>query len=94
MDQFAEQNLIMETITQILFTGWNLMRWLRLALGSFMAYQAILLHDTMAGMIAVFFLFQALTNTGCCGSQGCAAPVRNTKDGATEDVQFEEIKSK
>jgi len=44
-------------------------------------------------LIAVFFLFQALTNTGCCGSGGCAVPVSEQKNTNAADVEFEEIKS-
>lgn len=78
---------------QTLFTGWHFMRWLRLGLGIFMAIQAIEMHDTFSGFIAAFFLFQAVTNTGCCGSNGCATPrtpVR-TKE-ISDDINFEEIK--
>lgn len=84
----------METIKQTLFTGWHFMRWLRLILGCFIAYQAIQLHDTMSGLIAGFFLFQAFTNSGCCGTRGCDVPV-SKKDGSDfADVEFEEIKNK
>ena len=70
------------------------MRLLRLVLGSFIAYQAITLHDTMAGLIASLLLFQALSNTGCCGTQSCAAPMRKTSNPMNEEIEFEEIKNK
>ena len=57
-------NTLLNYKTQ-LFSNWHFMRWLRLVLGGYIAYQAILNHDPLAGMIAVFLLFQALTNTGC-----------------------------
>jgi len=81
-------------IKETLFTGWNLMRWLRLGLGVFIAIQAIQIHDTLSGFISAFFLFQAVTNTGCCGSRGCAMPITKNKSGEIEDVEFEEIKAK
>ncbi len=84
----------METIRQTLFTGWHFMRWLRLILGSFIAFQAIQLHDTMSGLIAGFLLFQAFANTGCCGSNGCAVPVSKKENNEIDNIEFEEIKTK
>lgn len=75
-----------------LLNGWNFMRWLRLGLGLFIAIQAIQLHDTLSGFIAAFFLFQSLTNTGCCGVNACAAPPQNSKKATTEEISFEELK--
>ena len=85
----------METIKQTLFTGWHFMRWLRLILGVVFIVQAIQMHDTMVGVIAGFFLVTAITNIGCCGAAGCAAPPRNTrenKENSTEEISYEEIK--
>ena len=79
-------------INQMLFTGWNFMRWLRLGFGSFIAIQAFQTHDPFAGFIAAFFLFQAVTNTGCCGAGGCAVPVSKTAENKAENVVFEEVK--
>jgi hypothetical protein len=81
----------MQTIKQMLFTGWTLMRWLRLGLGSIIGVQAIQQHDSVSGIIAALFLLQAITNTGCCGSQGCGIPVRKTPATA-EDAVYEEVK--
>jgi hypothetical protein len=85
---------MMETIAQNLFTNWHFIRWLRLGLGLFVAVQAIQHLDALAGLIAFFFLFQAVTNTGCCGASGCTVPASSKKTIKTEDVEFEEIKSK
>ncbi len=81
-------------IKQTLFTGWNAMRWIRLALGIFIAIQAVQMHDTLSGIIAAFFLFQAITNTGCCGVTGCAVPTNKSKSNKIEDIEYEEIKTK
>ncbi len=54
-----------------LFTGWHLMRFFRLGLGIAIAIQAFRMNDLVAGFIAAIFLFQALSNTGCCGSSAC-----------------------
>lgn len=81
-------------IRQTLFTGWNLMRWLRLGMGIFFVVQTILLHDTLSGFIAAFLLFQAATNTGCCGVNGCAVPTTKKNHSKPEKIEFEEIKIK
>ena len=83
----------LSSIKQTLFTNWNLMRWLRLALGLFIAYQAIQLHDSLSGIISIFFLFQAVTNTGCCGTNSCAVPATSKKEANEHDVKYEEINS-
>jgi hypothetical protein len=82
----------METIRRTLFSNWNFMRWLRLAVGLFIGIQAILIHDTMLGFFGAFFLFQAITNTGCCGVGGCSVPATKRQKDEVEDVAFEEVK--
>ena len=84
----------METIRQTLFTGWHLMRWLRLVFGIFFIVQAIQMHDLMFGVIAGFFLVTAITNTGCCGSGSCASPIRKNTEESTDEISYEEIKRK
>lgn len=79
---------------ETLLTDWNFMRLLRLAIGIFIAVEAIQTHDYLTGFIGAFFMFQAITNTGCCGSNGCAVPVSKTPPDKLEDVEFEEIKTK
>jgi hypothetical protein len=77
---------------QTLLTGWNFMRLLRLGLGIYIAIQAVQTLSILSGVIAIFFLFQALTNTGCCGSNGCEVPVKKNSSDTIEEVEFEEIK--
>jgi hypothetical protein len=55
---------------QLLFTNWHAMRWIRLAIGLFFIQQAIQFQHYLFGFVAVFFLFQAVFNTGC-GLNGC-----------------------
>ncbi len=79
---------------QTLLTGWNFMRGLRLVLGFIFLMQAIEMRDIITGLIATFFLFQAVTNTGCCGTNGCAVPTKKTNIEDIQDVAFEEVKTK
>ena len=81
-----------QVIKRTLLTNWTFIRWLRLGFGLFVAAQAIQLHDAFTGLIATFFLFQAATNTGCCGAGGCAVPSSNQAVTKTDEVKFEEIK--
>ncbi|MDP4284518.1 MAG: hypothetical protein Q8891_08850 [Bacteroidota bacterium] len=82
----------METLTKTLFTNWHFMRWLRLGLGLFIAFQAIKNHDSLSGFFAAFLLFQAVTNTGCCGARGCSVPSSKTSSDEVQDIKFEEVK--
>ena len=79
---------------QTLSTGWNFIRGLRLVLGIIFLMQAIEMLDIFTGVIASFFLFQAFTNTSCCGINGCAIPINKTKLDNIQDVAFEEVKTK
>ncbi|MFN8358046.1 MAG: hypothetical protein U0Y10_26525 [Spirosomataceae bacterium] len=67
------------------------MRWLRLGMGAYGAIQAIQLHDTLTGLIAAFFLFQAITNTGCCGATGCSSTNIQEPVQEVEEIHFEEV---
>lgn len=74
-----------------LLTGWTWMRWLRLFLAATISIQAVQSRDWMLGFIACVFLFQVVTNTGCCGDGACAIPANKRKVVKTEDVEFEEL---
>jgi len=73
---------------QTLLTDWNFMRVLRLGLGIYIAIQAVQTLSILSGVIAIFFLFQAVTNTGCCGSNGCAVPIKKNRTDKTEETEF------
>lgn len=78
-----------------LFTGWHFMRWLRLILGVVVGISAFQIHDSISGFVAAFFLFQAVTNTGCCGTSGCATTNTSEKQNATAtEIEYEEVNGK
>jgi hypothetical protein len=77
---------------QTLLTGWNFMRFLRLGVGIFIGVQALLYRDVLSGLIASVFLLQAATNTGCCGTSGCATNTNYKSKNTIQDVEFEEVK--
>lgn len=69
------------------------MRWIALAVGLFFMVQALQYQDMILGVVAAFFLFQAVTNTGClCGH--CATPPSPSAQPTSsniEQVEFTEI---
>jgi hypothetical protein len=77
---------------ETLLTDWNFMRILRLGLGIYIAVQAVETHSILSGIVSVFFIFQAITNTGCCGANGCAVPIKKSNSNKIEEVEYEEIK--
>lgn len=65
---------------QLLFTNWHPMRWIRLAIGLFLIQQAIQYHEILLGFMALFFLFQAVFNSGC-SLNGCGVSTfKKSKD--------------
>jgi hypothetical protein len=52
------------------------------------------MHQPISGFIAAFFIYQAVTNTGCCGVSNCAAPTVKNNSNTIEEIEYEEIKSK
>ncbi len=85
----------MSTIKEKLFTNWHVMRILRLAIGVWMLVMAIQTRDWIVGVFSTFFLYQAVTDTGCCGTQACYTPIKRTKEQSPNnisDIEYEEIK--
>jgi hypothetical protein len=66
----------MKAWVAVVLTGWSFPRWLRLALGLFVAYHAVRGQDGLAALVSGLLLFQAVTDTGCCGARGCSTPGR------------------
>lgn len=77
---------------ETLLQNWNFIRFLRLGLGIYIAIQAVETLSIFSGIVAAFFIFQAITNAGCCGSNGCAVPTKKSNSDKTEEVIFKEIK--
>ncbi len=85
----------MSTLKERILSNWHLMRIMRLGIGIMfiiMGYQA---RDWAMGLVSIFFLYQAVTDTGCCGSQGCYVPPKTNRTNSHRDeelTQYEEIK--
>lgn len=79
-------------IKKLLLSNWHFMRILRLGTGIFFAINAIKTHDSISGIISAFLLFQAITNTGCCGATGCSTPTAKKNTENSKEIEYEEIK--
>lgn len=84
---------MLQTIKYNLFHNWNAIRIIRLVLSVIIIIQAVQIHDVLFGLLGVFFLYQALSNTGCCAMNTCS-PTPTTNSNTQEvAVEFEEIKN-
>lgn len=54
-------------------TNWDIVRIIKLVAGIMMVYAAISEHFWALSLLGLFFVIQAITNTGCsaCGGQSC-----------------------
>lgn len=75
-----------------LTNDWNFMRVFRLLLGLLVLIQSLFIGDYLFSAFGVFFIFQALTNTGCCGSSGCSVDYSNSNE--SKVPAYEKMKSK
>ena len=87
----------MSSLKQRVFTNWHLVRLFRLGIGIMMLVAGIQNKDWMIGLVSAFFLYQALTDTGCCGTKACYAPkTRKTASSvgpaSDETIEYEEVK--
>ena len=87
----------MSILKQRLFTNWHLMRIVKAGIGIMLLVTGIQNKDWVTGIFSIFFLYQAVMDVGCCGSQGCyTPPIENSIDIANtkqdEVIEYEEIK--
>lgn len=82
-----------ETFKYNLFNNWNVVRIIRLALSVIIIVQSMQMHDILFGVLGSFFMYQALSNTGCCGVNSCAPTYTSTQKDIDEEVEFSEVKN-
>ena len=82
----------MTNIIKQLTSGWYLARIIRLGIGVLAAVEAIRSHDYAIGILSAFFLYQAITDTGCCGAAGCVVRPQQQDGDKEEETSYKEIK--
>lgn len=86
----------MNSLKQRLFTNWHLVRIVRLGIGLMLLVMGIQNKEWAMGLFSLFFLFQAVTDTGCCGTRGYCPPSPNSNGGTkamlNDEIEYEEIK--
>ena len=65
----------MTGLKERIVANWDLLRIMRMGIGLMMLVMAFQSRDWALGLFSGFFLYQAITNTGCCGARGCNTPV-------------------
>jgi len=75
---------------QVIFSNWNFIRVLRLAMGIAIMVQAFMAKDVLFGMIGILFTAMPVFNLGCCAAGNCAAPVRK-EDPNAKEINYEEV---
>lgn len=81
---------MLNSIKQILLSGWNLNRVIRLILGIAILIQYLQQRDIFILMISVMLILQALFNVACCSNGNCKIEPKTSKN--KEETTFEEIK--
>ncbi|MEP7232760.1 MAG: hypothetical protein ABI691_21045 [Ginsengibacter sp.] len=76
---------------QAIFSNWNLMRFLRLALGIAIIVQSVVAKDWTMGIAGAVFTMMPVFNIGCCGSGGCATTPPKRSSETTKDITYEEV---
>ena len=71
--------------------GWNLMRFLRLAVGGYGLFQGISTNDSLLIIAGGFLLVTGVFNIGCCGVNGCSVIPKRKPANPKEQPEFEEI---
>ena len=72
---------------------WHPTRIFRLAVGLIALIYSVIRQDGLLGLAGSFLLFISITNTGCCGSDGCKIQGGISKGtGKPDNIVFEELK--
>lgn len=72
-------------------SNWHFMRWVVLEIGIIFTAQAVYLWDLASALLGAFFLFQAITNSGCLACQSCDISPDAKKAGESESHRKDNI---
>ena len=71
---------------------WNIMRLLRAGIAGWAIWQAFATGEWILLLPGGILAMQAIFNTGCCGSAGCATSTARPGSADSEAVVYEEVK--
>lgn len=78
-----------------ILSGWNFVRVLWLVVGIGISIQAVTERNYVMLFPALYFVFAAFANIGCCASGSCAVNFNNnSKKESITEIEYEEIQSK
>ncbi len=75
------------------FKNWNIMRFLRLAIGAWALEDAFQNSIPLLGFLGALLVIMAVMNIGCCGINRCDARLtgREKNDQKRSESDYEEI---
>ncbi|MDO8994697.1 hypothetical protein [Daejeonella sp.] len=74
----------------IIFSNWNIIRFLRLGIGLVILVQAVMAADILFGLMGLLFTGMAVFNASCCDAGTCAAPPAKNDTGSKE-ISYEDL---
>lgn len=83
---------MLATVKNKLFTNWHTMRWVALGIGFVLGINWLTNSAPASGFLSLFFLYQAVTNTGCLAGQCMPVYEKAVDDDRPEYIEYEEIK--
>ena len=86
----------MNVLKQRIFTNWHLVRIMKLGIGIMLMVAGIQNKEWAIGLFSLLFIYQAITDTGCCGTKGYCPPSAKRNHNAApiqnKEIEYEEIK--
>lgn len=73
-----------------ILSNWNLMRFVRLALGIAIIVLSVMAKDWVLGIMGAFLTSMPVFNIVCCRTQGCSGPLNDNKEN-NKDISYEEV---
>ncbi|MFN8248774.1 MAG: hypothetical protein U0T68_07500 [Ferruginibacter sp.] len=74
-----------------IFSNWNFMRVLRLALGIFIIAQGIVAQDWIFIIAGSIFSLMPILNMGCCATSSCSVQQYRKASKNISDSSYEEV---
>lgn len=75
-----------------LLMDWHTTRWVALGLGTILGLNWLFNSAPISGFLALFFLYQAVTNTGCLAGQCVPVSMDEERQSGSKEIDYKEIK--